>query len=70
MTHAFYFLFRGYNVVPFYNIDWYTDFKNLVFPPSLAIAPADTIAAGPTAVPDDDIVLDAAIDVSLATTHD
>lgn len=36
VSHACHYLLRCYNIVLFYNMEWYTNFRNLVFPPPLA----------------------------------
>lgn len=41
VTHAFHFLFFLYNMVVLYDIEWYTDFRNLVFSLPLAAIPVD-----------------------------
>lgn len=42
VTRACHFLFRIYNVVQFYDIDWYMKFRNLVFSPP-SFAPLDDV---------------------------
>lgn len=68
VTRACHFLFHLYNMVLFYNIKWYIDFRNLEFLPPLAAIHAniaDAIGGAPT---NEDIV-DIAIDASIAAAH-
>lgn len=64
VTRACHFMFHLYNVVPFYDIDWYTDFRNLVFPLPLFIAHVDA-----TIGPADEVIPDVIFDASLPLAH-
>lgn len=56
-------------MVPFYDIDQYIDFRNLVFPSPLAIAPTD-VAALLNAVTANEVIPDTVVDASIAPTYD
>lgn len=55
-------------MVPIYDIDWYIDFKNLVFPSPLAIALVNDVAA-PGDAPIDEEIMDVVVDASIVATH-
>lgn len=67
VTQALHFLFQSYNVIPFYDVEWYTDFRDLVYPPPMMAMLND--AASAAEEPMDEEEADAAVDASVAANH-
>lgn len=67
VTQALHFLFQSYNVIPFYDVDWYTDFRNPMFPPPTMVASNDAASAAEEPVDEDEV--DAVVNASIAASH-
>lgn len=54
-------------MVLFYGIEWYIDFRDLVYPPPLAIVAVDAPIApnAPVVVPANDVILDVAYEAPI-----